>query len=283
MKFRRNIIPTNLTDFGSMLFLFAAVPITFVFEITIVLPQLYVAGTFLYYFHIVAATFIFCNVLSNTVCVIVCDTSIRGEMLNVPDTLSPMETKLWRLCAVCETLVPPRSWHCNVCNICVLKRDHHCAFTGCCVGHTNQRYFLMLLLYVFVGSLYASLYNNYFIWWLNADVFWNSSTILKLVFPLLMFAWDANTGQYYLIVYLINMIGAMFSGFLLFYHMRNVLSGAVSYEQCVTPYNLGRRRNIEMVFGRKWYLTWISPFYKSELPHDGIHWETVLEASSKRR
>lgn len=48
-------------------------------------------------------------------------------------------------------------------------------------------------------------------------------------------------------------------------------------------YNLGVMENVRMTLGRRWYLVWMHGFVESELPHDGIHWETVLERSIKSK
>ncbi|KAG4066973.1 hypothetical protein HA402_007721 [Bradysia odoriphaga] len=278
MKIRKSILPHGLSDMGSTVFLAICIPAVFIFEIVIILPAFFEPGTLMYILHIVLGTFLLFNVTANKITMMLCDTSIKGEKL-VP---SERTEKLWKMCAVCETLTPPRTWHCNTCKTCILRRDHHCAFTGCCVGHTNQRYFLMLLGYLFVSTFYASLYNNYFIWVIHADKFLKNATILKLAFPLFMIAWDQSIETCYLAGYLINMVGVFFIGFLLIYHMRNVLRGTLTHEK-VMAYDLGIKRNIEMVFGVRWYLTWISPFVTSDLPHDGIHWGDVLEEASKNR
>ena len=47
----------------------------------------------------------------------------------------------------------------QVCSMCVLKRDHHCFFTSSCVGLHNQRYFLVFLLYVVIGTGLHALLN----------------------------------------------------------------------------------------------------------------------------
>lgn len=278
MKIRKSILPHSLTDIGSTLFLAICIPAVFIFEIVVVLPAFFEPGTLMYIMHIILGTFLLFNVTANKVAMILRDTSIKGEKL-VPNDKTE---KLWKMCAVCETLTPPRTWHCNTCNTCILRRDHHCAFTGCCVGHSNQRYFLMLLGYLFVSTFYASLYNNYFIWVIHADKFLKITTVLKLAFPMFMFAWDQSIDTCYLAGYLITMVGSFFIGFLLIYHMRNVLRGTLTHEKTLT-YDLGVKRNIEMVFGVRWYLTWISPFVRSDLPHDGIHWDAVLEEATKNR
>lgn len=280
MIIRKSILPRGATDIGSTLFLTICIPAIFIFEIFIVLPAFFEPGTVLYVAHIGLGVFLLFNVITNKLAMILQDTSIKGQVLS--PSSNKITEKLWKMCSVCETLTPPRTWHCSQCNICILRRDHHCAFTGCCVGHTNQRYFLMLLGYLFVSTFYASLYNNYFIWIIHGDKFLKSATAFKLAFPLVMLVWDQSIETCYLTGYLVNMVGVFFIGFLLIYHMRNVLRGTLTHEKTLA-FDLGTKRNIEMVFGVRWYLTWISPFVKSDLPHDGIHWETVLEETGKNR
>ncbi len=281
MKVRKSILPHGLTDIGSTLFLGTCIPGIYIYEIFVVLPAIFEPGTWPYILHIILGTFLLFNVATNKIAMMMRDTSIKGEVMS-PSSSNEAIEKLWKMCAVCETLTPPRTWHCSTCNTCILRRDHHCAFTGCCVGHTNQRYFLMLLGYLFVSTFYASLYNNYFIWIIHGDKFLKTATIFKLAFPLFTIAWDQSIETCYLAGYLVNMVGVFFIGFLLIYHMRNVLRGTLTHEKTLA-YDLGYVRNIEMVFGVRWYLTWISPFVRSDLPHDGIHWETVLEETSKNR
>ncbi|XP_076456569.1 putative palmitoyltransferase ZDHHC24 [Babylonia areolata] len=50
----------------------------------------------------------------------------------------------WRRCERCDVDVPPRAVHCRFCRTCVLRRDHHCHLVGCCIGHRNQRFFVVL-------------------------------------------------------------------------------------------------------------------------------------------
>lgn len=99
-----------------------------------------------------------------------------------------------------------------------------------------------------------------------------------------MIAWEPSMDQLYLLGYLVTMIGMLFTGFLLIYHCQNMREGSLVHDRGSKPlYNLGLKRNMKMILGERWYLTWLSPFVHSELPHDGIHWETVLEESIKNR
>ncbi|XP_059149724.1 palmitoyltransferase ZDHHC22-like [Physella acuta] len=61
----------------------------------------------------------------------------------------------WKWCSRCNQDAPPRSHHCTLCEHCVLRRDHHCYFSGSCVGHYNQRHFVLFLLYVICACSYA--------------------------------------------------------------------------------------------------------------------------------
>ena len=68
----------------------------------------------------------------------------RGRKLNT-----------WSFCDKCKLQVPPRAHHCNVCRVCILKRDHHCFLLGTCIGHWNQRYFIMLSIYLCKDIIFA--------------------------------------------------------------------------------------------------------------------------------
>ena len=58
-------------------------------------------------------------------------------------------------CRTCNLLKPARSKHCSICKGCVAKLDHHCIFINNCVGRGNQHWFLLLLLFTGLQTLYG--------------------------------------------------------------------------------------------------------------------------------
>eukprot|EP00752_Nemacystus_decipiens_P015751 g14063.t1 len=60
-------------------------------------------------------------------------------------------------CKKCKGPKPARSHHCHVCDECVLNMDHHCPWMNNCVGYLNYRYFVLFLMYMFMGCVYAVL------------------------------------------------------------------------------------------------------------------------------
>lgn len=286
--FRKRLF-RSIPELAATSFLGIIIPVTYWFEMFVVLPSIkFLRTPVLYYGHLLVGTVLMLNIVGNWLFVMLQDTSTKGILLPIPkrDDVDLNSPDKWRFCAVCEALQPPRTWHCKTCDKCILKRDHHCLFTGCCIGHKNQRYFLVLVAYLFLATTYATFYNNYFIWILHAEDFRNIQTLVKIVFPLAWAMLDWSVVQFYFVVYMVNLVGSLFTGALLYYHVRNALVGELAYEAGVVAnrknketrkvdYNLGWRRNLQMIFGRNWLQVLINPFARSELPHDGIHWETV--------
>ena len=61
-----------------------------------------------------------------------------------------------RICQRCLLMKPDRTHHCRQCNKCVLKMDHHCPWVANCIGFYNHKYFLNMLFYSSVTSLFVA-------------------------------------------------------------------------------------------------------------------------------
>ena len=75
------------------------------------------------------------------------DNNEKNRQLKI---LSPYDKKLF--CQKCSMKRPSRAHHCKICNKCVLKMDHHCPWIMNCVGHANQKYFVLFLFYATLGD-----------------------------------------------------------------------------------------------------------------------------------
>ncbi|XP_029671045.1 probable palmitoyltransferase ZDHHC24 [Formica exsecta] len=271
MIIRKKIWPRTIGDMMSMIFVLVIVPLMYWFGLWIVLPALYKDEILLYSLHFVLGNFIMLNIVGNFTYTVLCDTSIKRCIVPV-STAAAVDG--WRLCVICECLSPPRSWHCNTCNTCILKRDHHCVFTGCCVGYHNHRYFIMFLWYLFFGAVYAFSYGSFFIWTRMSFEF--PMSIVKMIFPvaIFFFGFDSSIDQFYLLLYIVSTVGTLYTGVLCFYHFNLILRGVVGNESNKKDftYDMGWKDNVREVFGVRWYLAWLLPYVKSQLPHDGVSW-----------
>ena len=68
-----------------------------------------------------------------------------------------------RYCLICNAFKPERSHHCSVCNKCVLNMDHHCPWVDNCIGFYNRKYFMQLLIFVVILTIYIDISEAYFV------------------------------------------------------------------------------------------------------------------------
>ena len=276
-----DLLPKTVADAAAFLFLLFGVSTTFVFATTTVLPHLYPGCLVWQAVHWLIGVYFVHGILANLYYLTTVDTSIRNLLL--PTTLQPG----WKFCSVCESNSPIRASHCKTCDVCVLRRSHHCIFAGRCVGYKNSRFFVGMLLHLVMGTLYASLLNQFFIWpLLGGLTFW---TFWQHMFPIVFLLLGHISFRVAVFCFLsvLNIGGCMFGVGLLLFHVSLLMTNQTVFERSrgVLLYDLKDwRANLRESLGEKWFLIWISPFVASHLPRDGIHFPTydVLRQEARK-
>lgn len=206
----------------------------------------------------------------------------RANKDQIPQTNSASDSNMmqpmkhgWKHCAHCMMESPPRSHHCKVCKFCVLKRDHHCFFTGTCIGFKNQRYFMVLIFYLVIGSAFFIYLTLEYLG--DPYPFW-SSRGWNLFLP--VGAWSWMKGQMYtmhLFLILQAHLAVMLGSVCLFYFVWQILMtyrGQTSFEATrgVHVFRVDPFTHFRSVFGVFWLLNFIVPLPTAQ-EGDGIHWQ----------
>lgn len=271
----RKLLVARLRDGLSFCFMLLIVPIFYYFETFIVLPTFHEVFSFFYFVFFALFTFAVTNILSNLCFIYFTDSSIERFQMEFP--LQAMLS--WKHCERCRRTVPPRAFHCKTCDTCILKRDHHCRITAYCIGHYNHRYFLMFSLYMALSAVFTIFYNGLYLYMIGEL---NDLTgLVGFVFPPVTLmsiknGWICASEFYYSLIMFVNLFGVFVSVLLFTYHSYSMITGSVVHErkENVRSYDTGSLlRNIQVVLGNRWYLTWISPFVTSELPCEGFDWQ----------
>ena len=176
-----------------------------------------------------------------------------------------------RYCLICNAFKPERSHHCSVCNICVLNMDHHCPWVDNCIGFYNRKFFMQLLIFVVLLTIYVDLSELYFVVIMAIKLFKKHikySEIFHVGYVIIC----------YLAVFIFSIIITMFLKF----HIKLVLTNSTTIESLDTDhkkenqkFNLSQRENWEQVFGSD-PLFWFFPIpTKRGRPEgDGLTWRT---------
>lgn len=197
--------------------------------------------------------------------------------------LGKRESTGW--CRKCDHAKPIRAHHCKTCKTCILRMDHHCPWIGNCVGWRNQGHFIRFLTYAELAMLSALL-----------------ATIIRLVRGYAFYPYPAEfdpenfygmfspgeLDEWQIVVAILNIcvLGTLsiFVGLLGGFQWRNAawnmttiedleltsarLKAQKSGEQIIFPFDLGLWRNLQSVFGRRWW-AWPLPLL-SDWQLDGL-------------
>lgn len=186
-----------------------------------------------------------------------------------------------RQCSRCLRLKPPRCHHCSVCRRCVLKMDHHCPWINNCVGFGNYRYFCLFLLYLAVSCAFVLL------------VFLQSFTqIIFHVHGRRRIGTRASRQcimTSFMICCSIFLALCMLGGFHVFLVLTNQTTiefqtnimrrkeARRNGEYFRNPYDLGRTRNFQQVFGPNPFcrFRWLLPWMNQPVAGNGLQFPSL--------
>jgi len=186
-----------------------------------------------------------------------------------------------RQCTRCCRLKPPRAHHCSVCKRCVLKMDHHCPWINNCVGFNNYRYFCLFLLYLASCCWFVVMvFLEHFI----DAIFHPRRSRLRFVDrQCISLSW--------IIAFCIFIALCLLGGFHVYLVITNQTtiefhSNSVSKDKAKrkgelwrNPYDLGRRRNFQEVFGPNDFCRglWLVPYIAKRPLGDGLTFASMSE------
>ncbi|KAF7784158.1 hypothetical protein Agabi119p4_323 [Agaricus bisporus var. burnettii] len=177
-----------------------------------------------------------------------------------------------RYCRMCHNYKPPRSHHCRQCNRCILRMDHHCPWINNCVGHFNYGHFIRFLFFVDVACSYHATMVVRRVMDAMYSPYWNGPSTIEFIFIVLNF---------------VACMPVLLSvGGFSIYHFNALLRNTTTIErwekdkaatlvrkgkisEVKFPYDLGRRRNIEAILGKR-ALLWCCP---TRTPGTGLKYE----------
>eukprot|EP01024_Parvocaulis_polyphysoides_P035729 TRINITY_DN31746_c0_g1_i1.p1 TRINITY_DN31746_c0_g1~~TRINITY_DN31746_c0_g1_i1.p1 ORF type:complete len:300 (+),score=14.17 TRINITY_DN31746_c0_g1_i1:209-1108(+) len=170
----------------------------------------------------------------------------QAYLLQIFDQEDPIRP---RYCMKCANWKPPRAHHDSVSRKCVLKMDHFCIWVINCVGLLNYKFFLLFLFYSWISCFYASILLIYPL----INFFENMKNPVEL-FTLFGFVLD--------LAFTISLAGFIFMHY-------QLLSGNKTTIEVMKkgvnpwPFDKGRRKNFEEVFGRETW-RWFLPYYSDD-------------------
>eukprot|EP00397_Hematodinium_sp_SG-2012_P009045 GEMP01009118.1.p1 GENE.GEMP01009118.1~~GEMP01009118.1.p1 ORF type:complete len:327 (+),score=30.98 GEMP01009118.1:113-1093(+) len=204
------------------------------------------------------------------------------KVLAVDFLLETKEAGGNRRCKKCATpkYKPDRAHHCRVCQTCVLRMDHHCPWINNCVGWNNYRNFCLFMLYLFIGCIF----------------------VVVNFFPEFVLSWTRRSGHSHFerserrnihlafviagsVIISLSILGG-FHAFLVLTNQttiefqQNWISRKMARQSgnmFRNPYDLGRTRNFQQVFGqiRFWTFKWMLPIEPAKLG-DGATWPSLF-------
>ncbi|KAF4659174.1 Palmitoyltransferase zdhhc15 [Perkinsus olseni] len=179
------------------------------------------------------------------------------------------DVKRRRYCKMCHVWKPERCHHCSACNRCNLNMDHHCPWLNNCVGFYNRKFFIQLLVYVYICIALVLLFGFPRVVAVLDDRL-NHKTGLLLLHPRNFFGLLAYAVSVLLAFSLFNFVK---------FHLGLIRDNFTTIENferepgVKSKYDIGQRWNVEEVMGPSPWLWWLPLHTKYSKPvGDGVNW-----------
>ncbi|KAH8363070.1 hypothetical protein KR084_005011 [Drosophila pseudotakahashii] len=256
----------------STIFVLAAIVFFLWMQMFLIAPQVYEDVGYKVYW--ILAIFIMHNILGNWVACYKTTSSVESlpKESQIP---VPEEEHLWRFCDTCKKLMPPRSWHCGLCNCCILRRDHHCIFMATCIGLNNQRYFIWFAFYSTFGLILSLVtFCLYFARVGCSILFYPDLLGIVLLDSICGVQRDrSKESLFQTSAFILNICVCLIPGTMLAYQILILWRNSCYYKINDSAYDLGFLKNCKHIMGGRGLWTFLSPFLKSSLTHDGTMWQ----------
>ena len=279
MPSRHTFMPKRLGDRAAFIFFVCFLIAVINFELQTVLPLYHQKFSTWWCVHVFCSMFAAINVFTNLFFMMATDSTTGSASL--PSVLKSG----WKYCPFCQLNSPPRSFHCHVCDTCILKRDHHCIFGGRCVGYKNYRYYIMMVVFLWLGAVYANVYHFEYVHDVAGG--FKMATFFTMFMPFVMLILGYSSGYQFYVLFIagVSVFSLLLFTGLLYLQARLIIKGQVTYERKrgITEYDLGLLENMKDILGEKWYIAWLSPFIPSPLPGDGVVFRRQQEIINIKR
>ncbi|VDK67843.1 unnamed protein product [Onchocerca ochengi] len=266
----KEMLPSDTQDRIAMFILFILLPLGFLFEIFVVLPNEHEMMTKGWNLRVGILMFLGLNAFANVYKII--SVGPNGNYSDLP----AVQKQGYRFCYNCQLNEPPRSHHCPVCGKCAFRRDHHCSFVAVCIGHFNQRYYISAVCSLWIISSVMVIWNWSFMW--TALGGFSPLQLWELIVPhlALIFRIISFTEFLCVMIFVFSFTVFVFLCYLITAQLFCLYRGQtrVEYLLDVHAYNLGFMENIRQAMGRRWLMALLVPFISSPLDSDGLSYPT---------
>lgn len=182
-------------------------------------------------------------------------------------------------CSKCGRLKPARCHHCSVCNRCVLKMDHHCPWINNCVGFGNYRYFCLFLTFLAMSCTFVMMtfFNQFLVALLHPSKSrhpYSERQCITLAFIVSASILMALSflGGFHVYLVITNQTTIEFQS-----NLWNKKKARQHGEFFRNPYDLGRTRNFQQVFGVNpcCQFKWLFPLLSVPPVGDGLEFPSI--------